>query len=38
MEQQINRNQEYKEVKKLSYVIVILSVFVIAIFGLAPFA
>jgi hypothetical protein len=38
MEQQINRIQEHKETKKLAYLMVILSVLVIAIFGLAPFA
>lgn len=36
MEQNTNKTQQHDDSKKLSFVIVFLSLFVIALFGLAP--
>ncbi len=36
MEQNSNKTEEYKDTKKLSFVIFFLSLVVIALFGLAP--
>jgi hypothetical protein len=36
MEQDTNKVQGYEDTKKLSFVVVFLSIFVIALFGLAP--
>jgi hypothetical protein len=38
MQKNINETKEQEEVKKLFYVIVFLSLFVVMIFGLVPFA
>jgi hypothetical protein len=38
MEQNANKIQSHDDTKKLSFVIVFLSLFVILLFGLAPFA
>ena len=38
MEQNTNKNQEHEDVKKLSFVVLFLGLFVVAIFGLAPLA
>lgn len=38
MEQNTNKIEQHKDTKKLSFVIVFLSLFVIALFGLAPLA
>ena len=36
MEQDTNKVQDHEDAKKLSYVVVFLSIFVVALFGLAP--
>jgi hypothetical protein len=38
MKRHINDTQEHEETKKLAYVIVFLSLFVVVLFGLVPFA
>lgn len=38
MEQHTHKNQGHEDIKKLFFVIVFLSLFVIALFGLAPLA
>jgi len=38
MAQKTNKLQEHQDTKKLSFVVVFLSIFVIALFGLAPLA
>ncbi len=38
MEQNVNKNQEHEDIKKLSFVVLFLGLFVAAIFGLAPLA
>ena len=38
MEQNTNKIEQHEDTKKLSFVIVFLSLFVIALFGLAPLA
>jgi hypothetical protein len=38
MEQHTNKKQGHEDIRKLSFVIVFLSLFVIALFGLAPLA
>lgn len=37
MEQSTNKTQDHEDTKKLSFVVVFLSIFVIVLFGLAPF-
>ena len=38
MEQKVNKIQKHEDTKKLSFVVVFLSIFVIALFGLVPLA
>lgn len=38
MEQNANKIQKHEEIKKLSFVVLFLGLFVVALFGLAPLA